>query len=186
MSRVLQAPPPPPGISTGPGERRSSRGRATSRSTTRVRGVLRAAGRMGPQRAVVRIRVEGETETALASRSSCCGEELRALLRDRARRARADDAPAAAGGSRAPVAARDPARRGSPDLRRTLRHAFRTGGDPVERRGGNGDGSPAARPPPGRLGLMDPYSRALVMFAHGALRSGGVWRPSASARASPA
>ena len=52
------------------------------------------------------IRVEGETETALASPNRAPeGQELRALLRGGARRARPTDAPAAARRSRAPLAA---------------------------------------------------------------------------------
>jgi len=71
---------------------------------------------------------------------------------------------------------RESARTGTPDLRRTLRRSFRTGGDPLERvwrRRRN-----RAR----RLillldvsGSMDAYSRALVMFAHAALRSDKRW-----------
>ena len=69
-----------------------------------------------------------------------------------------------------------PARRGTPDLRRTLRRSFRTGGEPLER---------AWRTPRHRRrrlvlvvdvsGSMAPYSRALVMFAHAALRSDARW-----------
>jgi uncharacterized protein with von Willebrand factor type A (vWA) domain len=68
---------------------------------------------------------------------------------------------------------RVPARSGSPDLRRTLRRSFRTGGEPVDRVWRQ------RRRDRRRLvllldvsGSMDAYSRALVMFAHGALRSG--------------
>ena len=60
-----------------------------------------------------------------------------------------------------------------PDLRRTLRRSFRTGGEPVDRAWRE------RRREQRRLvllldvsGSMDAYSRALVMFAHGALRSG--------------
>ena len=70
----------------------------------------------------------------------------------------------------------DSARRGTPDLRRTLRHSFRTAGEPVER---------AWRAPRRRRrrlvlvvdvsGSMAPYSRALVMFAHAALRADARW-----------
>jgi uncharacterized protein with von Willebrand factor type A (vWA) domain len=69
-----------------------------------------------------------------------------------------------------------PARSGAPDLRRTLRSSFRTGGEPVERR------FRERRRRPRRLvllldvsGSMADYSRALVMFAHAALRSGRRW-----------
>jgi uncharacterized protein with von Willebrand factor type A (vWA) domain len=67
---------------------------------------------------------------------------------------------------------REPARSGAPDLRRTLRRSFRTGGDPLERAWRR------RRKRPRRLillldvsGSMDAYSRALVLFAHAALRS---------------
>jgi uncharacterized protein with von Willebrand factor type A (vWA) domain len=71
---------------------------------------------------------------------------------------------------------RQPARAGTPDFRRTLRRSFRTGGEPLdrlwrERRRRNR-----------RLvllldisGSMADYSRALVMFAHGALRADRRW-----------
>jgi uncharacterized protein with von Willebrand factor type A (vWA) domain len=71
---------------------------------------------------------------------------------------------------------RQPARRGAPDLRRTLRQSFRTGGEPMhlawrER-----------RRRPRRVifildvsGSMASYSRGLLVFAHAALRTGGNW-----------
>ena len=71
---------------------------------------------------------------------------------------------------------RQAARAGTPDFRRTLRRSFRTGGEPVdrlwrERRRRNR-----------RLvllldvsGSMADYSRALVMFAHAALRADRRW-----------
>lgn len=68
------------------------------------------------------------------------------------------------------------ARGGRPDLRRTLRRSFRTGGEPLEllRR--------SRRRRPRRLvllldvsGSMDAYSRALVLFAHAALRGHPRW-----------
>lgn len=69
-----------------------------------------------------------------------------------------------------------PARSGSPDLRRTLRRSFRTGGEPVERTWR------ARRRLPRRLvlvldvsGSMADYSRALVLFAHAALRADRRW-----------
>jgi hypothetical protein len=71
---------------------------------------------------------------------------------------------------------RETARAGLPDLRRTLRRSFRTGGDPLERAWRR------RRRRPRRLillldvsGSMDAYSRALVMFAHAALRSDPRW-----------
>ncbi len=71
---------------------------------------------------------------------------------------------------------REAARAGSPDLRRTLRRSFRTGGDPLElawkRR----------RRQRRRLvvvldisGSMADYSRALLVFAHAALRADARW-----------
>jgi uncharacterized protein len=69
-----------------------------------------------------------------------------------------------------------PAHAGSPDLPRTLRRSFRTGGDPVERVWR------ARRRRPRRLvlvldvsGSMADYSRALVLFAHAALRADRRW-----------
>jgi hypothetical protein len=71
---------------------------------------------------------------------------------------------------------RESARAGTPDLRRTLRRSFRTGGDPLERAWRR------RRRRPRRLillldvsGSMDAHSRALVMFAHAALRSDRRW-----------
>ena len=127
-----------------------------------------------PQRVVVRVRVDGDVETALAS-----GVEL---LREKSF-ARCSEAELATLGQlmrRLPLVVperrsrrRVPARHGAPDLRRTLRHAFRTGGDPVERAWR--ERRKVRRPLILLLdvsGSMDAYSRALVMFAHGALRSG--------------
>jgi uncharacterized protein len=71
---------------------------------------------------------------------------------------------------------REPAQRGSPDLRRTLRRSFRTGGEPVER------AWRARRRRRRRLvllldvsGSMSDYSRALVLFARAALRADARW-----------
>ena len=71
---------------------------------------------------------------------------------------------------------RTSARAGSPDLRRTLRRSFRTAGEPVDRAWRE------RRRRPRRLvllldvsGSMADYSRALVMFAHAALRSDRRW-----------
>jgi len=67
-------------------------------------------------------------------------------------------------------------RDGVPDLRRTIRRSFRTGGEPVER------AWRARRRDPRRLvlvldvsGSMSDYSRALLVFAHAALRSHRRW-----------
>jgi uncharacterized protein with von Willebrand factor type A (vWA) domain len=127
-----------------------------------------------PQPAVVRIRVDGEAQAALASPVE--------LLREKSF-ARCSDPELAALGQlmrRLPLAVperrsrrRVPARNGSPDLRRTLRHSFRTGGEPVERAWR--ERRRVRRPLVLLLdvsGSMDAYSRALVMFAHCALRSG--------------
>jgi len=71
---------------------------------------------------------------------------------------------------------REPARSGAPDLRRTLRRSFRTGGEPVERAWRE------RRRRPRKLvllldvsGSMADYSRALVLFAHAALRRDARW-----------
>jgi uncharacterized protein with von Willebrand factor type A (vWA) domain len=65
---------------------------------------------------------------------------------------------------------------GAPDLRRTLRRSFRTGGEPVERAWRERQRQPR------RLillldvsGSMTAYSRALVMFAHAALHADRRW-----------
>jgi uncharacterized protein with von Willebrand factor type A (vWA) domain len=74
------------------------------------------------------------------------------------------------------VRRRERARAGAPDLRRTLRRSLRTGGDPVERVWRR------RRTRRRRLvllldvsGSMADYSRALLMFAHAALRSDTRW-----------
>jgi hypothetical protein len=71
---------------------------------------------------------------------------------------------------------REPARRGTPDLRRTLRRSFRTGGEPVERLWRT------RRRQRRRLvllldvsGSMADYSRALVLFARAALQADARW-----------
>jgi uncharacterized protein len=71
---------------------------------------------------------------------------------------------------------RERARRGDPDLRRTLRRSFRTGGEPVERVWR------ARRRRRRRLvllldvsGSMADYSRALVLFARAALQADARW-----------
>jgi uncharacterized protein with von Willebrand factor type A (vWA) domain len=68
------------------------------------------------------------------------------------------------------------ARVGGPDLRRTIRRSFRTGGEPVER------AWRARRLASRRLvlvldvsGSMSDYSRALLVFAHAAVRSNRRW-----------
>src|SRR2546423_13713 len=71
---------------------------------------------------------------------------------------------------------REAARRGDPDLRRTLRRSFRTGGEPVDR------AWRARRRRRRRLvllldvsGSMADYSRALVLFARAALQADASW-----------
>jgi uncharacterized protein with von Willebrand factor type A (vWA) domain len=71
---------------------------------------------------------------------------------------------------------REPARAGAPDLRRTIRRSFRTGGEPVERAWRR------RRRKPRRLvllldvsGSMADYSRALLLFAHAAIRADANW-----------
>jgi uncharacterized protein with von Willebrand factor type A (vWA) domain len=120
-----------------------------------------------------RVQVDGAVELALASQeellrtksfSRCSEEELAQLARLMARVHVA--VPLRRSRRRAP------ARRGTPDLRRTLRRSFRTGGEPVER------AWRSRRRRKRRLvllldvsGSMADYSRALVMFAHAALRA---------------
>ena len=71
---------------------------------------------------------------------------------------------------------RRPAASGAPDLRRTLRRSFRTGGEPLERAWRE------RRRVRRRLvfvldvsGSMTDYSRALLLFAHAALRADPRW-----------
>jgi uncharacterized protein with von Willebrand factor type A (vWA) domain len=127
-----------------------------------------------PPPAVVRIRSEADAESALASDVEILKEKSFARCSD------AELAALAKLMRRLPFVVpqrrsrrRVPARSGSPDLRRTLRRSFRTGGEPVDRRWRT------RRRDRRRLvllldvsGSMDAYSRALVMFAHAALRSG--------------
>jgi uncharacterized protein with von Willebrand factor type A (vWA) domain len=68
------------------------------------------------------------------------------------------------------------ARRGAPDLRRTLRRSFRTGGEPLRREW------QTRRRRPRRIvflldvsGSMADYSRALLMFSHAMLRTDRRW-----------
>jgi uncharacterized protein with von Willebrand factor type A (vWA) domain len=124
-------------------------------------------------RARVRIQVEGALELARASRAEllrtksfarCSPEELARLaeLMEHVRLA----VPSRRSRRRAP------ARTGAPDFRRTLRRSFRTAGEPIEQRWLE------RRRRRRRLvllldvsGSMAGYSRALVMFAHAALRA---------------
>ncbi len=68
-------------------------------------------------------------------------------------------------------------RRGHPDLRRTVRKALRTGGEPIDRAWRQ----PAQRPRRVVLlvdvsGSMEPYARALLRFAHATVTVRGVQR----------
>ncbi|MGH3024661.1 MAG: vWA domain-containing protein [Gaiellaceae bacterium] len=125
----------------------------------------------------IRVEVEAEQEVGLASRAEllreksfarCSREELSRLAELMARVEWAVP--------RRRTRRREAARAGRPDLRRTLRRSFRTGGEPVER------AWQRRRRRTRRLillldvsGSMDAYSRALVMFAHAALRSDRRW-----------
>jgi uncharacterized protein with von Willebrand factor type A (vWA) domain len=131
-----------------------------------VAGAARPAGVEGTE-------VEGTPEAALASRAetlrrksfaACSPEELAELagLMRRVRLALPERR----------TRRRAPSRTGAPDLRRTLRRALRTGGEPA---------LPAWRDRSRRRrrlvllldisGSMSAYSRALVVFAHAALRA---------------
>jgi uncharacterized protein len=121
----------------------------------------------------VRVQLEGALELARASRAEllrtksfarCSPEEL-AQLAELMRRLHLA-APLRRSRRLAP------ARNGAPDLRRTLRRSFRTGGEPLERAWRR------RRKRRRRLvllldvsGSMSDYSRALVMFAQAALRA---------------
>jgi uncharacterized protein len=125
----------------------------------------------------IRVQMEAETDVGLASRvehlkdksfSRCSREELSQLAELMSR--------IELSVPRRRTRRREAARAGTPDLRRTLRRSFRTGGEPLERAWRR------RRRRPRRLvllldvsGSMDSYSRALVMFAHAALRSDKRW-----------
>ena len=71
---------------------------------------------------------------------------------------------------------RQPARRGTPDVRRTIRRSFRTGGEPLERAWHR-----RRRRQRSIVLIVDvsasmtAYSRGLLLFAHAALRSNASW-----------
>jgi uncharacterized protein len=125
----------------------------------------------------VRVQLEGRLEVGLASSIE--------LLRTKsfARCSPEDLAELAALMARVRMAVpkrrtrrRAAARAGNPDFRRTLRRSFRTGGEPLEQLWRE------RRRRPRRLvllldvsGSMSDYSRALVMFAHAALRADRGW-----------
>jgi uncharacterized protein with von Willebrand factor type A (vWA) domain len=130
-----------------------------------------------PVRVTVSGELASEVELALASRDerlrekrfdACTQEELEAIAELMSRRRMT--APQRR--TRRLAAAR----RGAPDLRRTLRRSFRTGGEPIERawRG--------RRVRERRVvllldvsGSMADWSRALVLFAHAAMRANRRW-----------
>ena len=89
------------------------------------------------------------------------------------RGAQADGRPAARGRAAAVAPPAPDHRRGAgtPDLRRTVRRALRTGGEPIDRARSS---SPATRPRRIVLlldvsGSMEPYARAFVRFLHAAV-----------------
>ena len=130
-----------------------------------------------PVRVTVSGELERQVELALASAderlreksfAECTPEELEALAALMARRRIATPLRR----TRRLAAAR----RGSPDLRRTLRRSLRTGGEPIER------AWRARRVRERRVvllldvsGSMSDWSRALVLFAHAAVRSNRSW-----------
>ncbi len=127
--------------------------------------------------ALTRVPESGEPESTLASgvetlrrkRFSRCSPEELAALAELMARVRLAVPPRRS-------RRRRPARAGAPDLRRTLRRSFRTGGEPLERAWRE------RRRRPRRLvlvldvsGSMADYSRALLVFAHAALRNDRRW-----------
>jgi uncharacterized protein with von Willebrand factor type A (vWA) domain len=138
-------------------------------------------GSPGPAESPVRVRVTSElvpdVELGLASPiellrhksfSDCSEDELRQLADLMARESLTVPLRR--------TRRRRAAKRGAPDLRRTLRRSFRTAGEPVERAWRE------RRLQPRRLvllldvsGSMADYSRALAIFAHAALRSNPRW-----------
>jgi uncharacterized protein len=131
----------------------------------------------GRQQLRVRVLVEAKREVGLASREE--------LLREKSFAACTREELSLVAGLMAGIALalperrtrrREPSRRGSPDLQRTLRRSFRSGGEPLERAWRR------RRRQRRRLvllldvsGSMDPYARALVLFAHAALRGSSDW-----------
>ena len=130
-------------------------GGVPSRAAVRSRGVIVEQVELAPASRIEVLRTKSFalcTDAELAEIAELLSELPLALPRRRTRRRR-------------------PAARGSPDLRRTLRCAFRTAGEPVERCRRERVRRPR------RLvllldvsGSMSDYSRALVLFAHAALR----------------
>jgi uncharacterized protein len=130
-----------------------------------------------PARLPVRVRIEAEREAGLASAE----ESLREKNFSRCTRAELARLGELIAGIELAVPERKtrrrvPARDGKPDLRRTLRRSFRTGGELVER------AFRERRRRRRRLvlfldvsGSMDSYARALVLFAHAAVRANPAW-----------
>lgn len=121
---------------------------------------LRATGRRAAQEAALASAFETERERSFAEWSPEELADLAVLLRRRSMQLPPRRTRRLA-----------PSRAGQPDLRRTLRHSLRTGGDPLEiaRR--------ARRERRRRLVLlldvsrsMSAYSRALLLFAHATVR----------------
>jgi uncharacterized protein with von Willebrand factor type A (vWA) domain len=130
-----------------------------------------------PMRVTVSGELERQVELALASPderlreksfAACTPEELEALAALMARRRIATP--------RRRTRRLASARRGSPDVRRTLRRSLRTGGEPIER------AWRTRRIRERRVvllldvsGSMSDWSRPLVLFAHAAVRSNRSW-----------
>ncbi|MDQ3890251.1 MAG: VWA domain-containing protein [Actinomycetota bacterium] len=152
-------------------------GSAPQAAPPRARARVEVAARPSAINAPTPAEPAGETSIALASQvevlrrksfSRCTPDELAALteLMTRLRVA----VPLRRSRRRAP------ARGGAPDLRRTLRRSFRSGGEPLER---------AWRSRLQRRrrlvlvldvsGSMSEYSRALLIFAHAVLRTDRRW-----------
>jgi uncharacterized protein len=143
----------------------------------RRRPIVRRAASALPGTAIPGSSEAEAPEAALASTvetlkrkrfSQCTPEELAELARVMARVRLAVPSRRTRRRRRAPA--------GSPDLRRTLRRSLRTGGEPVERAWRE------RRRRPRRLvlvldvsGSMADYSRALLVFAHAALRGDRRW-----------
>jgi uncharacterized protein with von Willebrand factor type A (vWA) domain len=129
------------------------------------------------QRHAVQVQAVDERGAARASRAEALREKSFAQLTEQELREVA--ALAAELGLVVPerrTRRRRPARTGRPDVRRTLRHALRSGGEPVER------AWRTRRRRPRRLVLlldvsrsMTAYSRGLVVVAHAALRRDRRW-----------
>ena len=177
----------------GRAARRSSRGRdeipVYDRGLPRVlrRTPSREPRRAHPRRVTRDVGEDGEAELALASpRSSCCSEKSFVALHAGGARAarRADGAQLGSRCRSGGRAARSRRGRGAPDLRRTLRRSFRTGGEPLERAWRERRRrAAAARAPARRLGLDGRLlARAARLRPRRRFAPTGAGRRSASAR----